>query len=274
MQLRVFNVEHGACAILSDALGKSIMFDCGHNASTGWYPGSALYRAGINRIEALFITNYDEDHVSGIINLFENVTVASIWRNASVAPSLIRTLKSEDGMGKGIDFLVTILERIQRSGNTVGVADLGLAGIHIQTFWNTPLQFDDENNLSMAVVLDAAGVKFLFTGDLEQEGWLKLLEQAEFRSALANLDVLFASHHGRENGCCEELFNYCHPRFVVISDKAKGYQTQETTDWYRARSKGGVVAWDTNQRYVLTTRKDGDFAFDMDGSGNYMVLKF
>lgn len=274
MKLQIINVEHGACALLIDDYGKKVMFDCGHNATTGWYPGSALIKSGIDRIEALFVTNYDEDHVSGIVDLFGKVAVPRIWRNASVSPAMIRHLKSEDGMGKGIDFLVATLETWTKTGVTAGISDLGLTNVSIQSFCNTIADFDDENNLSMAVVVTCHGVKFLFTGDLEQAGWLKLLGRADFQTALAGLDVLFASHHGRENGCCDELFKYCTPRFVVISDKAKGFQTQETTDWYRNRARGGVVGWDSDTRYVLTTRKDGDFAFDMSSNGNYTVNKF
>lgn len=274
MKLHVFDVEHGACAMLTDDNNKRVLIDCGHNGSTGWYPGAGLIAAGIDRIEGLFVTNYDEDHVSGIVDLFGKVHVPRITRNMSVAPSLIRHLKSEDGMGKGIDFLVATLEEWARTGSTVGFDAFGLANIEIKTFANKPTDFDDENNLSMAATFAYAGQKFLFTGDLEEEGWLKLLERDDFRTALSDVEVFFASHHGRENGCCEEVFDHCNPRFIVISDKAKGYQTQETTDWYRERAKGGRVTWQPETRYVLTTRKDNDMVFEVAADGSYTVSKF
>ena len=66
MILEIFDVEHGACALVTTGNGKRILIDCGDNATTGWEPGSALRRRGIAAIERLVVTNYDEDHVSGI----------------------------------------------------------------------------------------------------------------------------------------------------------------------------------------------------------------
>lgn len=75
MNLQIFDVEHGACALLTCNNETRLMIDCGHNASTGWYPGSYLRSKGITYLDMLAITNYDEDHVSGLANLLENVKV-------------------------------------------------------------------------------------------------------------------------------------------------------------------------------------------------------
>ena len=98
MDLKIFDVEHGACALLSCDDDTRMMIDCGHNASTGWLPGNYLRQQGIGVLEMLAVTNYDEDHVSGISNLFDRVDVRWLWRNVSISPATIRNLKSEDGM--------------------------------------------------------------------------------------------------------------------------------------------------------------------------------
>lgn len=46
MQLQIFDVEHGACALLTADNGTRLMIDCGHNATTGWRPGSYLLFGG------------------------------------------------------------------------------------------------------------------------------------------------------------------------------------------------------------------------------------
>src|SRR5256885_1535002 len=74
MHLTIFNVEHGQCALLTYDNGQRLMVDCGHNATTGWRPGDYLASQGITRLENLAITNYDEDHVSGLSNLITKVT--------------------------------------------------------------------------------------------------------------------------------------------------------------------------------------------------------
>lgn len=81
MILEVFDVEHGACALVTTSNCRRIMIDCGHNAKSGWRPGTFLVGAGIPRLDRLFVTNYDEDHVSGYPDLISNVVVDVLERN-------------------------------------------------------------------------------------------------------------------------------------------------------------------------------------------------
>jgi hypothetical protein len=64
MHLQIFDVEHGACALLTCDNGSHLMIDCGHNSDTGWRPGTYLIGQSIRSIEMLAISNYDEDHVT------------------------------------------------------------------------------------------------------------------------------------------------------------------------------------------------------------------
>lgn len=78
MILEIFDVEHGACALITTSNGKRIMIDCGHNATTGWRPGTMLRSRTVSYLDRLYITNYDEDHVSGFPNLADNVYVGAL----------------------------------------------------------------------------------------------------------------------------------------------------------------------------------------------------
>ena len=103
-----------------------------------------------------------------------------------------------------------------------------------QGFCNSYPTFDDENNLSMAVFLKCHGIGVLFTGDLEKAGFAALIKHnAAFRQALRETHVYIASHHGRANGCSEEILPYLTNVFyVVISDKGYKYDTQRTMPFY------------------------------------------
>jgi beta-lactamase superfamily II metal-dependent hydrolase len=128
----------------------------------------------------------------------------------------------------------------------------------------------------MAVFFSFGTFKILFPGDLEKEGWLALLEDPAFRTELAATTVLVASHHGRENGYCDVLFNYCHPRAVVMSDKAIVHDTQMMTQTYRQRvmdhwPTGVLVATTGKRRRVLTTRRDGWIQFSVNDRGDFTI---
>lgn len=258
MKLEIFDVAHGACALLTCDDGRIVMIDCASNPETGWQPGESLKRRGYATLDGLFITNYDEDHARGLPRLLECVTVTTLWRNRSVTPDTVHRLKSEDGMGRGIEALCDLARRY-----SLEVPAPSFPDVQFQVFWNDYPSFDDENNLSLVLVLDLAGIRFVFPGDLEKSGWQALLKVPAFAAAVRGTHVLVASHHGRAGGICEDLFDLhgCNPFFVVISDKGYKHDTQLTVPYYRSKCRGGHFRGET--RRVLTTRNDGMITFEL-----------
>ena len=115
----------------------------------------------------------------------------------------------------------------------------------------------------MVVFLKCHGVGVLFPGDLEQAGWCELLKRPDFQQALRETNVLVASHHGRDNGTCDEIVhNLKNVFYVVISDKGYMYDTQQTIPFYRQIAKGGPFRLESERR-VLTTRNDGRIGFNL-----------
>jgi hypothetical protein len=125
---------------------------------------------------------------------------------------------------------------------------------------------------------DAAGalevLKIVFAGDLEVAGWRRLLSLPSFRQDLICTSVFVASHHGRESGCCTELFDLFRPQLVIISDDERQFDSQDTDDWYRDRCAGAIFAQNPNmRRYVATTRKDGSMRIDVDAAGRWWIRR-
>jgi hypothetical protein len=146
-------------------------------------------------------------------------------------------------------------------------------GITYEAFYNPFPRFIDTNNLSLVVFIRYGSMTFLFPGDLEREGWLALLQLPDFRARLSDVNVLTASHHGRQNGYCKEVFTFCRPQAVVISDKPIVHDTQLTLPDYRAvvRDDGVIVRNTMKRRHVLTTRRDGWINFDVDETGTFYI---
>ena len=274
MILEVFDVEHGACALITTSNGRRVMIDCGDNTTTGWQPGAFLRGRGISFLDELIVTNYDEDHVSGYRNLRQNVTVNVLRRNGAVTPAMIRTLKSTDGMGPCIEALITSIEGTFTGGPPMPThnhfGDTTFADF--RNFPGTPpLGFDDENNLSLVMFVKCGSHTILFPGDMEKAGWAALLNYSTFRNNLSMVTLFVASHHGRESGYCEEVRNLCpNINAVIISDKKMGHQSQETVDRYRSYAKGFNYFGDN--RHVLTTRRDGTMRFTIPGTGGMVQV--
>src|SRR5829696_3737686 len=145
-------------------------------------------RAPLSR-NRLYITNFDEDHASGYPHLADNIAIGSLFRNPTVPPGVIRHLKSEDGMGKGIQRLVWSMENVFLGGPVSSFQDFG--DTVITTYYNSyavlPVDsyFSDENNLSLVTFVKCGPHKFIFPGDMEREGWRQLLRNSFFVAELA-----------------------------------------------------------------------------------------
>lgn len=128
-------------------------------------------------------------------------------------------------------------------------------GVEHNTFLCNYPSFTDTNNLSIVSFVYYDGLGIVFPGDLEKKGWETLLKQEQFKDNLRRTNIFVASHHGRENGYCEEVFEYCKPEIVIISDKEVVHETQKNC--YAKQASG--ISWNggPERRYVLTTRSDG-----------------
>jgi len=251
MRIQIFNVEHGFCAYIIANNGNVVLVDCGYNDTTGFRPSSYLPRNGCSGIEHLFVSNFDQDHISDLPALRAILPITLFSRNRSLPPEALRRIKETQGpISRAMDSLLDMHENWIHE-----VPDPpDFAGIEIETFCNSYPTFTDTNNLSLVTFLRYDGFGILFPGDIELAGWRTLLERESFRTALRCTSVLVASHHGRQSGYCAEAFDYCTPYLVIVSDARKQFATQEQD--YANHAQG--VPWDGDtMRYVLSTRRDG-----------------
>lgn len=254
MDIRIFDVAHGFCAYVVADNGNTLLIDCGHNDQTKFYPSDYLLAVGCVGIHRFFVTNYDEDHVSGLPRLrqsSERIPIHILHWNRSITVDQLRALKRQGGpLGSGITALLGMM-----SGYVQPViSPPEYPNLEYAVFCNSYPEFQDTNNLSLVVFLHYPGISIIFPGDLERPGWGRLLEQEPFRRHLQRVKIFVASHHGRKDGFAPEVFEICKPEIVIISDEAKQYETQEHT--YGNYATG--ITWNqTDARKVLTTRKDG-----------------
>jgi hypothetical protein len=270
--LRIFDVEHGACCILAPSDGDGLaMIDCGHNATTGWRP-STFIRHGMGRshIHHFFVTNSDEDHLSDLEGLWDHgVTIGSFARNRSITRYSLELIKIIGGslsadMKRYIDIHDSHVHPVTVPFHS------NMGGATFTMFHNNYPEFSDTNNLSVAVFVKLGAFKILFPGDLEIAGWTALLKNYGFLHELMGTTVLVASHHGRANGFCKEIFDHFEPLAVVISDKSIKHTTQEI-DYRPYVADAGVFVRSQGRRHVLTTRRDGDIVFRVRQNGGFDI---
>lgn len=273
IRIVIWDVEHGACAMMQPFAvgldgslhgGRLAMIDSGDRSD--WSPSAYIRNAlGRTHIDYLFITNADQDHMSDLRGLHDaGITVGALFRNPSYTADQYRRIKLASGpLTRDAQWYADALGDFCHPVSQP--FDQFMGGITVKTFWNTYPIFTDSNNLSLAAFFKYGDFSILFPGDLEKDGWRNLLFLPDFRSELGTLNVLVASHHGRENGFSDEVFKYCFPQAIVISDKPIQHDTQLTVPDYRnvVLNTGVLVKTTGKKRHVLTTRRDGWIQFDV-----------
>lgn len=255
MKFEILDVEHGFCAYAIAEDDKVLLFDCGHSAKSR--PSGYLWTQGIRTIHWLFITNYDEDHIADLPMIRKWFKIDLLSRNRSINSTQLRNLKTSP-LSPAMNIL---LEMNDNFTGEVPVEQVEPPGIQVQIFNNNYPTFTDTNNLSLLTFLDIGGVCFALTGDLERAGWIELLKKPVICELLKRVNVFVASHHGRESGYCSEVFDYCCPQFIIMSDGPVQYDTQEMAGVYGQHATGGFL--NGQKRKVLTTRKDGGLVWNL-----------
>lgn len=274
MRIGIFNVAHGACSLISCPNGTCIVIDCGLNLDPPWFPSLAFRGRFIN---LLAFNNLDEDHLEDLPYLWRNVPIGSIFSNPTVNAAALAAMKREHGMRDGVQTAHAILQHL---GSGLIGRPANLANVQAWAYWNRfVLDFTDTNNLSPAIFVRYGSFTILFAGDLETAGWRALLRIPSFIADLTSVTVFVASHHGRQNGQCQEIFRFCWPHVFIFSDEEHLYNSQDTTDWYAQRAQGipdfrmAPISWLGHpRRYVLTTRRDGVMRIEVRPDGSYLIF--
>lgn len=101
MVLRIWDVEHGACAMLHHTLngvaGRLAMIDSGD--TDDWTP-AAYIRNELGRatLDYLFITNADQDHMSDLQGLWDaGISVSVMHHNPTFGPAAFEAVKRQSG---------------------------------------------------------------------------------------------------------------------------------------------------------------------------------
>ncbi|MCY3955633.1 MAG: hypothetical protein OXF47_06525 [Nitrospira sp.] len=257
MRVTIHNVGHGLCVSLIHDNGNVMLWDCGHIEENP--PSKFLRSEGIRIINRFFVTNYDEDHISDLPNLRDKLSISILIRNKSISANELGYLKLNSGpISPAMESMLGMI----RDYCSPVTNSPEFPGVEYKTFHNRyEIDFNDTNNISLVTFLKFSGNCLIIPGDLEVSGWRKLLEKDDFRRELMNVSYLVASHHGRENGYCAEVFDYCKPKAVIFSDSGIKYATQEMASIYSRLASG--VQFNGEKRFVLSTRKDGSIYWDV-----------
>lgn len=152
---------------------------------------------GIKKIDYLFITHGDTDHMGYSLDLTKKFKVKNVIFNCGefnkLELELINILKE-----KNIKYYSCIKE-------------LNIDNINLKIL-NTKI-YDNENDNSIVIYFIYNNYKFLFMGDAS----IKVEQDLIKKYNLKDIDILKIGHHGSKTSSSEKFINEINPKYSIIS---------------------------------------------------------
>lgn len=280
MDIFIFNVGLGQCIFFYPRTNHdyATMVDCGNTPE--FEPVDFLiaknflsYNSDLKKhiLSNLTMTNYDQDHFSGLPYLRSKVKITTSNFMKNLTGQEIRSIK--DVVTNAAEEVINIIETY--TSDAVNYTPPFTKHCYTLTKADFPGEAIDTNKLSQLVFITYKTTRICIPGDLTTPAWEKHLLNENVRILLGGTDIFVASHHGREDGFNENVFKYCKPEVIILSDKDIIHSTQEgQTQTYAGQVKGSGIVFNgntTSLRKVLTTRSDGHLwiRIEEDGTRTY-----
>ena len=257
----MIDVGQGDCILVHTPDGKDLLFDGGSSNVNKVYDKRIkpfLLSKGINKIDMVFVSHTDADHVNGLTELMgecdsPSVNLGNIKVGRLVMPDVDNDLKDE--------FYNELLASAKESNVKVDFASAGVSytGNGFELLCLSPDSDDhslDKNELSAVFKFRAGDFSMLFTGDMTEESERKLL----LDDADLNADILKAAHHGSNTSNSAEFLDAVSPELCIVScgvNNRYGHPGKETMERLEERGVTTIVTKERGQIFI--EKKGGEY---------------
>jgi beta-lactamase superfamily II metal-dependent hydrolase len=245
------------------------MVDCG--SAQGFSPIDKIIELRLlpdNILGNLTLTNYDQDHFSEYPYLKKRIRIRSFCFPRNLTSDDIRDSKEDitEPIKKICDTLDNLEPLTWKYTPPYEKFCFHLEKTDFSQGWSTFPQDWSTNDLSQVVFVSYKGTTVCISGDLTSRAWDKLFpKDRRFCYLLGDTNIFIASHHGREDGYNERIFEYCKPECIILSDDKIQYETQKgMASKYADKVASEGVPFNGKIRKVLTTRTDGHILIDLE----------
>jgi competence protein ComEC len=224
------DVGQGNAALIQSA-DAVIVIDTGRHDRND--TADLLAEHGVTRIDLLVGTHPHADHIGQFQQILSRFPVTEVWMSGSVHTTatyeraLDAVLSSEAGY------------REPRAGERYRLGDLVIEVLHPDRVGRSL------NNDSLVLLIHHPAARFLFPGDIEQDGVTAVLERAH-ASISIHSDVFLLPHHGSAESCPEELLQAVDPVVGVYSAERGNPYGHPDRDTLELLNRHGVPVFGTD----------------------------
>ncbi|MBA3876327.1 MAG: DNA internalization-related competence protein ComEC/Rec2 [Anaerolinea sp.] len=208
-RLTVLDVGQGDAILLEGERGGRLLVDGGPD------PGRLLVALDERlppwdrRIDVIILTHPHEDHAAGLAAVLDRYRVQRLLEPGMIGP------------GPGYTALESALAAGGIARGTLSTGDrLAVDDVRLRVLWpdpgTVPEQPPDDgtgiNNVSIVLLGDVGGQRFLLAGDIEEE-----IDPTLIARGLPRVDALKVAHHGSRTASTAAFLAVVRPRVAVIS---------------------------------------------------------
>lgn len=230
IQITVLDVGQGDGIFMRGPDGGTYLIDGGSSdvKNVGQYRIEPyLLSQGVDRLDYVFVSHGDSDHISGIEELLRRQKIGVkigtlVLPGKAVWDEAIRGL-ALCAVSQGVR--VAVVEQ----GQTVQEDALEILCLQP----SKECQIEAGNAASMVLAVRYKEFDMLLTGDVEGKGEEELTENVKKFCAGKRFEVLKVAHHGSRNSSSAELLDAVKPACAVVSagiDNRYGHPHEETVD--------------------------------------------
>ncbi len=254
MEIKIFDVDRGFCAVVITDDRRTILLDSGYSR-TGFRPSQYIVQKHCNSLECLIVPAYKEEHLAGFADLLSQslehcLPIHFYLANPSVDAEHFPGLQRLNQRFKNA--LAFISDSLSGVGST---QVMKVDDIDISFFWNNYSDFQDADNLSLVTFLSYRDINIIFPSNLKTAGWLSLLKSPQFCDRLRQVNIFVASNHGKEDGYCPSVFDYCKPEIIIVSNEMEHPISSRMMHQYASHAQGSPLG--VSYKKLLTTYDEG-----------------
>ena len=220
-----------------------------------------LKSRGISRLDGIYISHTDEDHISGVCQLLEYIgkgltvlradnLILPDWQNIQDNKNYLELIQLAEAAGTRV-LTVKAGDKIQYGQTCLEVLwpAAGASGAEV-------------NEDAMVLEMISGSFRGIFTGDIGMETEEKLIHDG----VLEDVDFLKVAHHGSRYSTGEAFLDTVKPELAVVSCSATntyGHPSPDTlkrledsgTEIKITRDDGAVTLWKTKNGYKVSSYK-------------------
>jgi competence protein ComEC len=247
-----FSVADAGQGLFATVKYKDYYFiiDCGSsNRGFGEYTAVPyIVKHGVGNIDCIFISHWDQDHCSGLVDILNNTNVKNIF-------SSVENEEFIDAMPV-------------EKGGVINVDE----NLKIHVLWPEEDYYaSKKNNSSLVLLFNYMNMNILLPGDIERDVERLILEDIE------KATILVVPHHGSSTSSTEEFVKKSGTEIAVISYGKNNYGIPDPDVVKRYESSGSKVLSTFDHGEINFVLKDRNLYYNTytgKSSENYYRLYF